>query len=136
MYMTASGENCTTSVSNFARSFEFLGMSLITDFTPFDSKADARLCLNLKNAVESRKSTQHLDAPDKTKNTLFTTQVTTVFLISSCTSICYASFSRSTAFSRLKECIKTGTRRFSKRVITNILSTFLSKAAIFCELIE
>jgi hypothetical protein len=35
----------------------------------------------LKNAVESRKSTQHLEAPDKIKNTLFTNQVITVFLI-------------------------------------------------------
>ena len=42
----------------------------------------------LGNPVESRKSTQHLDAPDKIKNTLFTNQVTTVFLISPCTSIC------------------------------------------------
>jgi len=46
-------------------------------------------------------TTQHLDAPDKIKNTLFTNQVTTVFLISPCTSICYAPFSRSTAFSRI-----------------------------------
>ena len=60
--------------------------------------------LNLENVVESRKSTQHLDAHGKIKNTLFTNQVTTVFLISPCTSICYASFSRSTTFSRLKGC--------------------------------
>jgi len=35
---------------------------------------------------------QDLDAPDKIKNTLFTNQVTTVFLISPCTSISYTSF--------------------------------------------
>ena len=59
--------------------------------------------LNLKKSVESRKSIQDLDAPDKIKNTLFTNQVTgnapafpayspsmaitTVFFISPCTSI-------------------------------------------------
>jgi hypothetical protein len=38
--------------------------------------------LNLKKSVESRKSTQDIDAPDKIKNALFTSQVTTVFFIS------------------------------------------------------
>jgi hypothetical protein len=55
----------------------------------------------LEKSVESQKSTQDLDALDKIKNTLFTNQVITVFLISPRTSISYASFSRSTDFSRM-----------------------------------
>jgi len=50
------------------------------------------IMLNLNKSVESQKSTQGFDAPRKFKNTLFTNQVTTVFLNSLCTSIPYKSF--------------------------------------------
>jgi hypothetical protein len=58
------------------------------------------LYFNLEKSLGSHKSTQHLDAPDKIKITLITNQVTTVILISPSTSICYASFTRPSDFSR------------------------------------
>ena len=56
-----------------------------------------------ENAVGSRKSAQALNAPSKCQKMLFTNKVTTHFWHSLCTSIAYTSFSRPTAFSRLKK---------------------------------
>ena len=76
-------------------------LNIPTDFTLFRILGCS--VLNLEKSAKPRKSTQDLDAPGKIKNTLFTNQVTTVFLISPCTPISCASFSRSTDFSRLNQ---------------------------------
>jgi hypothetical protein len=55
----------------------------------------------LGTAVGSQKSTQALGAPRKIKKCLITQKVTTNFLISLCTPIPSASFSRPTAVFRL-----------------------------------
>ncbi len=56
--------------------------------------------LNLETAVGSQKSTQALGALSKIKKCLITHKVTTIFFISPCTPIPYASFLRPTAVSR------------------------------------
>jgi hypothetical protein len=58
--------------------------------------------LNLENAVGSRKSAQAIDSSSYMKKVLITNKVTTHFFITLSKSIACTSFSRPTAFSRLK----------------------------------
>ncbi len=60
----------------------------------------AKVLLNLKTAVGSRKSAQPLDTPRKFKNWLITQKVTTPVLNFLCTSIASTAFSRPTAVFR------------------------------------
>ena len=58
--------------------------------------------MNLENAVGSRKSVQPIDSSSYMKKVLITNKVTTHFFITLSKSIVCTSFSRPTAFSRLK----------------------------------
>jgi hypothetical protein len=89
--------------------------------------ADRLNTVNPKKSLESRKATQGIDASDKIKNTLFTNQVTTVFFISPCTSIPYASFSRSSDFSRFK-IAQPSVDQFAR-----VTRCFKSRLAVFFE---